>query len=91
LYHLYNYRSDEFFALYHARSNAESTFSATKRVLGDTLRSKTFVAQQNELLLMVIAHNLRCVVHSIFELGIEMPGLAHVSTSAHRNPYHPCG
>ena len=29
-----------------------------KRVFGDTLRSKTTVAQNNELLMKVIAHNI---------------------------------
>jgi transposase len=51
LFHLYNYRRDEFLMHYHARSNAESTFSSMKRVFGDTLRSKTVAAQTNELLL----------------------------------------
>lgn len=76
LFHLYNYRRDEFLMHYHARSNAESTFSAMKRVFGDTLRSKTVVAQTNELLLKVIAHNIVCVIHSIFELDVPVPSFA---------------
>lgn len=75
LWHLCNYRREDFLSHYHARSNAESTFSAIKRVFGDTLRSKTTTAQVNELLLKVIAHNIVCVVHSIFELGVTLPGL----------------
>lgn len=74
LWHLYNLRRDEFLATYHARSNAESTFSSMKRVFGDTLRSKTRVAQTNELLLKVIVHNIVCQVHSMFELGVNIPG-----------------
>src|SRR6185503_2271783 len=74
LYHLYNLRRDDFLAHYHARSNVESTFSAIKRVFGDTLRSKTRPAQINELLLKVIAYNIVCVVHSTFELGVSVPG-----------------
>lgn len=76
LYHLYHYRSDEFLPHYHRRSNVESTFSAMKRVLGDTLRSKGEDAQRNELLMMVVAHNIRTLVHSIFELGITVPGIS---------------
>jgi transposase len=72
LFHLYNFRRDDFLTHYHARSNAESTFSSMKRVLGDTLRSKTVAARTNELLFMVIAHNIRCVVHSIFELDVPV-------------------
>lgn len=73
LFHLYSYRRDEFLAHYHVRSNAESTFSSMKRVFGDTLRSKTRVAQINELLLKVIVHNIVCLIHSMFELGVTLP------------------
>jgi transposase len=76
LWHLYNLRRDEFLAVYHARSNAESTFSSMKRVFGDTLRSKTRVAQTNELLLKVIAHNIVCLIHSMLELDVALPGFA---------------
>ena len=53
-----------------------------KRVFGDTLRSKNTEAQVNELLLMVIAYNIVCVVHSIFELGVTVPGLSACTQSA---------
>lgn len=76
LWHTYNLRRDEFLARYHARSNAESTFSSMKRVFGDTLRSKGRVAQTNELLLKVIVHNIVCVIHSMLELGLPMPTFA---------------
>ena len=76
LWHMYNLRRDDFLAKYHARSNIESTFSSMKRVFGDTLRSKTRVAQTNELLLKVIAHNIVCLIHSMFEFGIETPTFA---------------
>jgi transposase len=82
LFHLYNYRREEFLNHYHARSNAESTFSSMKRVFGDTLRSKTPAAQINELLFKVITHNIVCVLHSIFELGVTVPGLHACTQSA---------
>lgn len=82
LWHLYNYRIDEFLPHYHRRSNVETTFSMMKRVFTDTLRSKTFGAQQNELLLLVIAHNIRTLVHSIFELGVTVPGISGCTQSA---------
>jgi hypothetical protein len=59
--------------MYHARSNAESTSSSMKRVFGDTLRSKTTNAQVNELLLRVIVHNIVCLIHSMYELGLTLP------------------
>jgi transposase len=68
-YYLMN--RDEFLKAYHKRSNAESTFSAIKRVFGDFIRSRTPVAQVNEVLLKVLAHNLRCLIHSMYEIGIN--------------------
>jgi len=53
---------EEFLKAYHKRSNAESTFSAIKRVFGDSVRSRTCVAQINEVLLKVLAHNIRCLI-----------------------------
>jgi transposase len=82
LFHFYNYQRDEFLKLYHARSNAESVFSSMKRVFGDTLRSKKPVAQGNELLMKVIAHNIRCLVHSIFELNVTVPGWSACTQNA---------
>lgn len=70
LFHFYNFKRDEFLAHYHKRSNVESAFSSMKRKFGDFIRSKTEVAQINEVLLKVLAHNIVCLVHSIHELGI---------------------
>ena len=70
LFHYYNFRREEFLAHYHKRSHVESAFSSMKRKFGDFIRSKTEVAQVNEALLKVLAHNIVCLVHSISELGI---------------------
>ncbi len=70
LFHFYNFKREEFLAHYHKRSNVESAFSSMKRKFGDTIRSRTDVAQINEVLLKVLAHNIVCLVHSIHELGI---------------------
>ena len=71
MYHLYSYQRDEFNAHYHRRSNVESVFSMLKAKFGEKLRSKTETAQTNELLCKVLAHNLCCVIQSLYELGIE--------------------
>ena len=47
-----------------------------KRVFDDTLRSKGRVARTNELRLKAIAFNIVCVIHSMFELGVETPTFA---------------
>jgi DDE family transposase len=61
---------DEFEEKYHARSNVESGFSAWKRKLGETLRSRSEVAQVNELLAKALAYNITVLIHEIFEHGI---------------------
>jgi len=80
---LYLMHHEEFLRAYHKRSNAESTFSAIKRVFGDFIRSRTPVAQVNEVLLKVLAHNIGCLIHSIYELGID-PSFCAAPTSAQK-------
>jgi len=38
---------------------------------GDSVRSKTEVAQVNEVLLTVLCHNICVAIQEMFELGIE--------------------
>jgi transposase len=64
-------KQGEFLASYHKRSNVESVFSAIKRTLGGSVRSKKFTAQVNEVLCKILAHNLMVLVHAMHELGIE--------------------
>jgi transposase len=71
LYHYFHYKRDEFLKHYHQRSNVETVFSMMKAKFGPALRSKTDVAQKNEVYLKVLCHNLCCLVKAIFELGIE--------------------
>jgi transposase len=68
-FHFFAMHRDEFLALYHRRSNVESTFSAMKRKFGETIRSKTPIAQRNELLLKCLCHNIVCLIHEIHESG----------------------
>ncbi len=72
LFHYFNLHREEFLQAYHTRSNVESTFSAMKRKFGDTVRSKTPVAQINETLLKVLCHNIVCVIHEMHESGIAV-------------------
>ena len=64
------YRED-YLKHYHQRSNVESTFSAIKRKFGDSVRSKSDTAMQNEVLCKILAHNLCCCISAWYELGIE--------------------
>ncbi len=63
---------EEFDRNYHKRSNAEAVFSALKRKFGENIRSRTPVAQVNEILCKLIAYNLTVVVHEMFENGIAV-------------------
>lgn len=42
-----------------------------KSKFGSRIRSKTEVAQLNEVLCKVFCHNLCCLVQSAYQLGIE--------------------
>jgi hypothetical protein len=42
-----------------------------KAKFGDSLRSKTGTAMVNEALCKVLCHNIRCLIQSMFEIGIE--------------------
>jgi transposase len=71
MYHYFEFRNEEFLGHYHKRSNAETTFHMIKSKFGDSVRSKTEVAQVNEVLLKVLCHNICVVIQEMFELGIE--------------------
>jgi transposase len=71
MFHFYSFNQERFMQCYHKRSNVETTFSMIKAKFGDALRSKTRTAQINEAMCKVLAHNLCCLIQSIYELGIE--------------------
>jgi transposase len=61
---------EEFYRHYHRRSNVETTFHMIKSKFGAFVRSKSAVAQVNEVLAKVLCHNLCCLVSAFYELGI---------------------
>jgi hypothetical protein len=66
--HFYKFNEAEFKAHYQKRSNVKTVLKAK---FGERLRSKTETSQINEALCKVLCHNLRCLIQSIHELGIE--------------------
>jgi transposase len=71
MFHYFQFKQDEYMAHYHKRSNVESTFSAIKRLFGDSVRSKDDTAMVNEVLCKLVCHNLCCLIHAQCELRIE--------------------
>lgn len=60
LYHFYSLNDGWFERRYHQRSNIENTNAMIKMKFGERIRSRTKVAQFNELLCKVLCHNI-CV------------------------------
>ena len=71
MYHYFMLNNEEFLQHYHKRSNAESSVQMIKSKFGDSVRSKTWTAQINEVLCKVICHNIVCVIHEMHSLGIN--------------------
>jgi transposase len=72
-YHYFHLHREEFLAHYHKRSNVETTMHMIKSKFRDHVRSKTETAMMNEVLCKVLAHNICCLIQSVYELGVD-PG-----------------
>ena len=75
MFHYFQLNQDDFLAHYHARSNVETTFSMIKAKFSDLVRSKDSVAQENELLLKILCHNIVVLIHESFELNIDIDAI----------------
>ena len=71
MYHYFMMNREDVMEHYHKRSNVETTFMMVKTKFGDKLKSKNWIAQKNELLCKLIAHNIVVVIHEMHELGIK--------------------
>jgi len=71
MYYLFQYKNEDFMAHYHKRSNVETVFQMVKAKFGDKLKSKNWIAQQNELLCKLIAHNICVLIQEMHERGIK--------------------
>jgi transposase len=71
MYYRFMLLREDFLQHYHQRSNVESTFSAIKRKLGDSVRSKTDTAMKNEVLCKILAHNIMVCIAEWYVLGLE--------------------
>ena len=87
MWHFYNFNQDAFAAHYHKRSNAETTISMIKSKFGAAVKSKGAVAQVNEVLCKVLAHNICVLIQSFYELGIESIFCTKSQAVAQEVPY----
>lgn len=71
MYHYFQLNNEEFLEHYHKRSNVETTIHMIKSKFGNFVRSKNWTAQVNEVLCKIICHNIVCVIHEMYELGIN--------------------
>ncbi len=71
MFHYFQYNKEEFMKHYHLRSNSETTFHMIKSKFNDTLKSKTYTAQVNELLFKILCHNIVVMIHETNELGVD--------------------
>ena len=71
IYYYFKLNREEFLEHYHKRNNIESSDAAIKGKFVETMKSKNYVAQVNELLAKIIAYNMTVVIHDMYENGIE--------------------
>jgi transposase len=71
-FHYYNLNRTDFMNHYHKRSNVETTFHMIKSKFGGFVRSKLPAAQVNEVLCKIVAHNICCLIQSMYELGVDV-------------------
>ena len=69
-YHYFMYNREAFMEHYHKRSNVETAFFMIKSKFGNSLKSKKYRSQVNEVLCKVLCHNLCVVIQEMHELGI---------------------
>lgn len=65
-FYYFHLQQDEFYSKYHKRSNVEATFGAIKKKLGESIKSRKFDAQRNELLCKLIAYNISIVIKEMY-------------------------
>jgi transposase len=66
----FTYHRDKFDEHYGNRAQVETSFGSIKQILDETIASRNFDAQVNELFCKAIAHNIRMLIHAMLELGV---------------------
>jgi len=74
-FHFFQFHREKFDEHYHPRSNVESTIGAIKMKFGETLKSKKFTAQVNELLCKILAYNITVLIKAFFVADLKISDL----------------
>ena len=69
-FHYYQIHREEFYQYYHMRSNVESTISMIKDMMGGHVWCTSETAMANEVFAKIVAHNIRVLAQSMYELKI---------------------
>jgi transposase len=69
MYLFFAYDREKFEEHYRDRAQVEVTFGSIKQVIGETVLSRNFTAQVNEILGKAVVHNIRMLIHAMFTLG----------------------
>lgn len=64
------FNQERFLPHYNRRSNVETVMSMLKMKFGASVRSRSPIAQMNEVLAKCLLHNLACLVQAIFAAGL---------------------
>ncbi len=71
MYKHFHENKQQFMEKYHKRSNVESTFNMLKQKFGSTLKTKSLQSQTNEILAIVVCHNICVLIQEYHENNIE--------------------
>ena len=66
----FSYHREKFDEHYRDRGQVEVTFGAIKQKIGETIMSRNFHAQVNELMCKLIVHNITMLIQSMYSLGV---------------------
>ncbi len=72
---MYNYfknHQEEFLRHYHKRSNAETGFYMIKTKFGEFVKAKNDIAQENEILVKILCHNICVLIQEMFLQNVDI-------------------
>lgn len=68
----FKYENDKFMEKYHQRSNIETSFHMVKQRFGDNLKTRSFIANANEIKTRFLCHNICVLIQESFENNIKI-------------------